>query len=198
MDLPFIMAEELGQLEFNRGGEQFMYLTNYYNSLPLSTTIDLPTNSFHDMIPAEKPSTPEVSHKRKSSLRCLTARTISISPNKIPVIVNRCFLTKAIGNTVLKSPMQSFNSFLKSEFGISQVITPTKSRKPCCSCKKSRCIKLYCDCFAGNSRCEGCQCVNCNNTEEYTQKALIHTEQSKELPTENKSYPKVYFIEERN
>ena len=35
-----------------------------------------------------------------------------------------------------------------------------------CKCKKSRCLKLYCECFAAKEFCtgSGCQCLNCLNT----------------------------------
>lgn len=34
-----------------------------------------------------------------------------------------------------------------------------------CNCKKSRCLKLYCDCFASGSFCGPlCNCCNCHNT----------------------------------
>lgn len=33
-----------------------------------------------------------------------------------------------------------------------------------CSCKSSRCLKLYCECFKNNGHCgESCRCVNCLN-----------------------------------
>jgi len=32
-----------------------------------------------------------------------------------------------------------------------------------CSCKKSRCLKLYCPCFAANVHCNGCGCTGCEN-----------------------------------
>jgi len=34
-----------------------------------------------------------------------------------------------------------------------------------CSCKKSRCLKLYCDCFRTKNFCDGCYCFNCANVE---------------------------------
>lgn len=35
-----------------------------------------------------------------------------------------------------------------------------------CHCKHSRCLKLYCDCFAGGRLCtSSCQCVSCANDE---------------------------------
>ncbi|CAG9324788.1 mip120_1 [Blepharisma stoltei] len=39
--------------------------------------------------------------------------------------------------------------------------------KTCCNCQKSRCLKLYCDCFAAGSYCEGCNCVECYNVFEH-------------------------------
>jgi len=39
-------------------------------------------------------------------------------------------------------------------------------KKMCCNCKKSQCLKLYCECFANKTFCAGCNCVNCLNTED--------------------------------
>lgn len=36
-----------------------------------------------------------------------------------------------------------------------------------CNCKNSRCLKLYCECFASGRYCEGCNCVNCYNNVEH-------------------------------
>ena len=41
---------------------------------------------------------------------------------------------------------------------------PSTRRNPC-NCKKSRCLKLYCECFAGGNYCAGCNCLNCSNNE---------------------------------
>ncbi|CAM6109623.1 unnamed protein product [Calypogeia fissa] len=43
--------------------------------------------------------------------------------------------------------------------------TPTKKCKQC-NCKNSRCLKLYCECFASGTYCDGCNCVNCCNNVE--------------------------------
>jgi len=41
-----------------------------------------------------------------------------------------------------------------------------QKKKVCCNCKKSRCLKLYCDCFGRGQPCsKECNCVNCLNTE---------------------------------
>lgn len=47
-----------------------------------------------------------------------------------------------------------------------------------CNCKKSRCLKLYCDCFANLTYCSNqCNCLDCNNTKdhEYIRKDAIRT-----------------------
>ena len=48
-----------------------------------------------------------------------------------------------------------------------------------CNCKKSRCLKLYCDCFAASAKCsDSCHCVSCLNkpeTEDTVQDAIRAT-----------------------
>ncbi|XP_027190158.1 protein tesmin/TSO1-like CXC 5 [Cicer arietinum] len=39
--------------------------------------------------------------------------------------------------------------------------TPKKQKQ--CNCKNSRCLKLYCECFASGIYCDGCNCLNCHN-----------------------------------
>ena len=43
---------------------------------------------------------------------------------------------------------------------------PSYADKKSCNCVKSRCLKLYCDCFAQGVYCSGCSCQDCHNTEE--------------------------------
>ncbi|KAJ0263088.1 CRC domain-containing protein [Hirschfeldia incana] len=39
----------------------------------------------------------------------------------------------------------------------------TPQKKKHCNCKHSRCLKLYCECFASGTYCDGCNCINCFN-----------------------------------
>ena len=56
--------------------------------------------------------------------------------------------------------------------------------KKCCNCQKSRCLKLYCECFAAGQICEGCNCVDCHNTEKYdSQRAASLKKISKKNPS---------------
>ena len=36
-----------------------------------------------------------------------------------------------------------------------------------CNCKKSRCLKLYCECFTALKYCDGCNCNDCRNVPAY-------------------------------
>ena len=36
-----------------------------------------------------------------------------------------------------------------------------------CNCKKSKCLKLYCECFASLRYCVSCNCSDCNNTKDH-------------------------------
>ena len=42
--------------------------------------------------------------------------------------------------------------------------------KPC-NCRKSRCLKLYCECFSNYRYCgPHCACVGCNNSEQFNER----------------------------
>ena len=41
-----------------------------------------------------------------------------------------------------------------------------------CNCKKSKCLKLYCDCFAAQIYCNGCNCNECRNLEMFESERL--------------------------
>ena len=50
----------------------------------------------------------------------------------------------------------------------SAVDTESHDSKIKCNCKKSKCLKLYCQCFAMMAYCEStCKCVECNNIAEF-------------------------------
>ena len=40
-----------------------------------------------------------------------------------------------------------------------------KPEEKWCNCKNSRCVKLYCECYAAQRECgKNCRCQNCQNT----------------------------------
>jgi len=52
-----------------------------------------------------------------------------------------------------------------------KIIHPQGDSKQC-KCRKSRCLKLYCDCFAANVFCKGCKCTDCQNVPEHQEARL--------------------------
>ena len=49
--------------------------------------------------------------------------------------------------------------------GASRPFTQEEKDATKCKCKKTRCLKLYCDCFQSGSTCkDDCQCKSCGNT----------------------------------
>jgi len=76
-------------------------------------------------------------------------------------------------SSILKMSLGYFNSASTESSCTTKTIAMTVSKpkeKPkvgkCCSCKKSKCLKLYCECFASGTSCQGCNCQNCHNTED--------------------------------
>ena len=50
--------------------------------------------------------------------------------------------------------------------------------KTVCKCSKTKCLKLYCECFSDGKLCEDCDCKGCHNTAAFTEEreaAVIRT-----------------------
>lgn len=51
-------------------------------------------------------------------------------------------------------------------------LIPDSSTKAC-NCKRSKCLKLYCECFANNKFCgANCSCNGCSNHAEHDEERL--------------------------
>ena len=42
-----------------------------------------------------------------------------------------------------------------------------KKKHSPCNCKKSKCLKLYCECFSAELYCNGCNCADCKNVPQF-------------------------------
>jgi len=63
------------------------------------------------------------------------------------------------------NPISQHHSSLPPSDGKENSKKKVPKRSPC-NCKRSRCLKLYCECFAAERFCQGCNCVDCGNTPE--------------------------------
>lgn len=53
----------------------------------------------------------------------------------------------------------------RGEAGTSRPFTAEEQADITCKCSKTKCLKLYCDCFQAGAVCkDDCACVNCKNT----------------------------------
>ncbi|KAF3564970.1 hypothetical protein DY000_02011305 [Brassica cretica] len=61
-----------------------------------------------------------------------------------------------------RPPLNGFDhESAKCRVSKQEPLTPSKQKH--CNCKNSKCLKLYCECFASGSYCNGCNCLNCQN-----------------------------------
>lgn len=108
--------------------------------------------------------------------------TIHHIPRKEMDDIKKTKETLMLNNSDLRINLHSksigkFNSFTKGSVHVLEALQFKKNsenlvfsygkvtnKKVCCSCKKSHCIKLYCECFAKKRLCNGCKCQGCKNT----------------------------------
>merc|ERR1719362_2713898 len=55
-------------------------------------------------------------------------------------------------------------------------------RRAPCNCKKYKCLKLYCESFAAELYCEGCNCKDCCNLKDYE---VVRTKAIKDTKVKN-------------
>ncbi|KAK3212386.1 hypothetical protein Dsin_017092 [Dipteronia sinensis] len=100
--------------------------------------------------------------------------------------------SQSIGHLNLSQPLEhhetppterKFNSEHADNFEELNQLSPKKKRKKSstidsdgckrCNCKKTQCLKLYCDCFAAGIYCaDSCTCQGCRNRPEYEDSVL--------------------------
>lgn len=102
---------------------------------------------------------------RKSPLKSLNLET-KIRNSKFPLEILKFESPIKRPETQKISPLLSFNSFSLSVTSFQQnmgIPQRNEAQRECCNCRKSHCLKLYCECFAQNLICKGCHCIECYN-----------------------------------
>lgn len=64
----------------------------------------------------------------------------------------------ALSSPILKAGSPGVQSLYNFE-----IIEGTPRKQKQCNCKNSKCLKLYCECFASGNYCDSCNCINCHN-----------------------------------
>lgn len=85
----------------------------------------------------------------------MAAESAAAAPTAPPPRIARRAMNSATASPVVMSG---------ARFDNKDCMTPRKSKQ--CNCKNSRCLKLYCECFASGVYCNpNCNCSNCCNNE---------------------------------
>ncbi|XP_028802213.1 protein tesmin/TSO1-like CXC 5 [Neltuma alba] len=115
--------------------------------LPIRSQGQQPWSSSH----TQHQRTPQSQVKQQSQPRPHLVSPVSRIPHPV----------QKISTTTLLVSKQESPSSRPGHNGESKDSTPKKQKH--CNCKNSRCLKLYCECFAAGIHCDGCNCLNCHN-----------------------------------
>lgn len=108
---------------------------------------------------------------------CFNFLNFYLSTRNFSVIVPRYFFQHVIQYITFLSPDVSPKSAssgsptaatttVSSAENSSNTTNGIRPRKPC-NCTRSKCLKLYCDCFANGEFCYLCNCMCCYNNLEH-------------------------------
>jgi hypothetical protein len=108
---------------------------------------------------------------RKIETIQIESRKLLEIPNVDPVLSN--ILKPKIENTSQVDLKKASNDFSKISTKIKKKRQPRKKNETnkltdnCCNCQKTKCLKLYCECFANGGTCgPKCKCNDCHNIED--------------------------------
>lgn len=129
-----------------------------------AATLTTPTSV--QRLKGKPPIVPKSSSKNVPT-RMNVSSSSSSAPRPPPQILNTATAVatpiaklKKLPSVAIATPQNKEN--LSKNGNASQ--SATKRRPNTCNCKRSQCLKLYCDCFAMLRFCNGCNCTDCKNT----------------------------------
>lgn len=98
-----------------------------------------------------------------SPMSTMTALT-PMSPFTLLYLRNLSNLSSFSPNPLGSLPQSGFSYLAEVETKKANEIKPSTT---VCGCSKTKCLKLYCECFAEGKYCEDCNCKSCHNNEEH-------------------------------
>lgn len=142
--------------------------------LPSKNTPTYEKSSFRIVLLEDEP--PEFLKRKKplKTRKFIIQNFNSIIVNNIPESFESSF----------KHTSESIKTSKESHSNLDVLETPKNGdskEKPTCNCKKSRCLKLYCECFLTQKFCgSNCSCFDCLNKEKFADKRQKFIDQVKE------------------
>lgn len=95
-------------------------------------------------------------------------------------------------NKIIEFFKSKSNNLKSNENVLVNEISNKNDTKKCCSCIKSHCLKLYCDCFKKENYCFNCTCPYCLNKKKYE---IVRQKSISYLKMKNKHAFKPVIIE---
>ena len=143
-----------------RNANNVLYFVDYSSSYVTNGGNGLPPDERNELISAEQKSAQDLQSSRDNlkSMQEQTKQLLSGETNK-----------EAEGRA---EKDEKVLADLKASLGSSRVsgggprpFTQEEKDDTTCNCQKSKCLKLYCDCFQSGAECKGdCKCKSCGNT----------------------------------
>lgn len=131
-------------------------------------------NPINKLLKLIKDENINISNEKDQFLKLINSSTVVVPENKKKML----FLSKKLSDCTM------INNSQKKEI-----------KKNCCSCKKSSCLKLYCECFKNQDYCESCTCPNCLNKESFE---VIRQQSITHLKHKSKHAFKSIIVEDKN
>jgi hypothetical protein len=104
--------------------------------------------------------------ERKDAIRNILGRNPSAFDTKFKKTADRNNINNNNGNNPTMTMMMTTATANATTMSLADKEQQARilSHKLGCKCRKSACMKKYCECYAGNVKCSGnCRCVGCKN-----------------------------------
>jgi hypothetical protein len=163
----------------------------HFHSSPIGFKIGSFQKTLQDMdnfIQEEQPMFAQFIKQHRNILNHLdyeNSKTIRQNLTEVKLVKNGRLMDRLLEkvklNTESGSKMIMSSVMVKNEDkeNVGKPVKSFEEARPKCNCKKSKCLKLYCECFANGLLCVDCSCNNCHNVEKYNDERTEIIEQIK-------------------